>query len=195
MARSVTSRAAKKRRKKRRFTTVLLTLVFLACAGALFLLTFFPLSYDKEITAACETYGVSPSLVYAVVRVESNFDETAVSSAGALGLMQITPETYAWSLSRKHVSWNANTDVLLDPQVNLMTGAHVLSLLYEQFGNTDTVVAAYNAGYGNVEQWLTDPRYSSDGKTLDSIPYDETARYVEKIKRAQFAYKMIYDLD
>lgn len=195
MAQSVTTRAAKKRRKKRRLTTALLAIVFLVCAGALFLLTFFPLSYDEEINTACETYGVSPSLVYAIIRVESNFDETAVSNAGALGLMQITPETYAWSISRKHVSWDADTDVLLDPQVNVMTGVHVLSLLYEQFDDTDTVVAAYNAGLGNVEKWLDDHRYTSNGKTLDSIPYGETARYVQKIKRARFAYKMLYNLD
>ena len=189
------AQSVKKRRKKRRLTTALLALVFLACAAALFLLTFFPLAYDEEVTAACEEYNLPPSLVYAIIRVESNFDPEAQSEAGALGLMQITPDTYAWSISRKNVSWEADTDVLCDPQVNIMTGAHILSLLYEEYNNTDTVIAAYNAGLGNVEKWLEDRRYTSDGNTLDDIPYGETSRYVKKIKRARFAYKMIYNLD
>ncbi len=187
--------SVKKRRKKRRLSTFLLAVVFVFCAIALFLLTFFPLSYDEEISTACETYNLSPSLVYAIIRVESNFDPNAKSNADAIGLMQITPSTYAWSISRKHVSWNADTDVLSDPSVNIMTGAHILSLLYEQLGETDTVIAAYNAGIGNVQQWLDTPQYSRDGKTLDSIPYGETDRYLKKIKRARFAYKLIYNLD
>lgn len=186
--------SVKKRRKKHRLSTLLLALVFLFCAGALFLLTFFPLSYDEEIAAACEAYDLPPSLVYAIVRVESDFNPDAISSADARGLMQITPATYRWSESRNG-TLAIDEEKLFDPAENIDTGAHVLALLYEEFNNTDTVIAAYNAGIGNVEQWLADPQYSDDGKTLTSIPYGETDRYLKKIKRARFAYKMIYNLD
>lgn len=185
----------KKSRKKRRFTTFLLAVTFVFCAGALFLLTFFPLSYDEEVTAACEAYDLPPSLVYAIIRVESNFDPEATSGADARGLMQITPATYRWSQLRLSQTESVDPDALFDPKTNIDTGVHVLTLLYEEFHDTDTVVAAYNAGLGNVEKWLTDRRYTSNGETLDVIPYGETARYVKKIKRAQFAYKLIYNLD
>ena len=185
----------RRRRKRRLFVNFLLTAVFLCCAGALFLLTFFPLSYDEEIRAACETYDLSPSLVYAIVRVESNFDPSAQSGADARGLMQVTPATYRWSQLRLGNTEGTDPDELYDPATNIAAGTHILSLLYEEFNDTDTVIAAYNAGLGNVEKWLNDRRYTSNGKTLDDIPYGETARYVQKIKRAQFAYKMLYNLD
>lgn len=182
-----------KNRKRQRLRIFLVALLLSICAATLFLFAFFPNTYKDTVTAACETYDIPPSLVFAVIRVESNFDPDALSDAGAQGLMQITPDTYAWSQFRNSEPRNTDTNALLDPTINIQTGVHILALLYEEFDDTDTVLAAYNAGVGNVRKWLANPAYSSDGKTLDTIPYDETARYVQKVKRARFAYKMIYN--
>lgn len=184
-----------KKRARQRLRLCLLFLLVAICFGTMFLLTFFPTTYRDTVSAACDTYGLPPSLVFAVIRVESNFTPDAVSDAGAVGLMQITPDTYTWSQFRNGESLNADTAALKDPTVNIAAGAHILSLLYEEFSDTDTVLAAYNAGVGNVRKWLADPACSADGKTLDTIPYDETARYIQKIKRARFAYKMIYNFE
>lgn len=184
----------RRRRRRRHLLSAVATLLLLLVLCAVLLFSFFPLGYADEVAAACEQYNLPPSLVYALIRVESNFDPNAESPAGALGVMQITPETYAWSCLRKACA-PCESNALLDPKTNIDTGTHILSLLYEQFDSTDTVLAAYNAGIGNVTAWLSDPRYSKDGKTLHDIPFDETAHYVKKIRHARFAYKLLYHLD
>ena len=73
-------------------------------------------------------------------------------------------------------------------------GVMVLSLLREEFSDPQTLLAAYNAGIGNARKWLTDPEYSDDGVTLKSIPFPETAKYVEKIPIAEDMYRELYGL-
>ena len=138
-------------------------------------------------------HGVEPSLVLAVIRTESFFKPQAVSSAGARGLMQITPVTLKWAQYRSEELRHLTDEDLFDAKTNIRVGVYILSLLTEQFSNTETVLAAYNAGAGAVSDWLADTAYSDDGDTLHTIPYSETKQYVKKVTAARRQYQKIYN--
>ena len=133
-------------------------------------------------------------MIYALIRTESEFDPDAVSSAHAMGLMQLTEDTFRWAQSRSPEAESIPEEALFDPETNIRYGVMVLSLLREQFSDTGVLLAAYNAGIGNVRKWLADPTYSDDGSTLKAIPFPETAAYVEKIPAAQEMYRELYNV-
>lgn len=155
----------------------------------------YPLHYTEAVEAAAAEYALPPSLLYAVVRTESNFRPEAVSSAGARGLMQITEETFAWAQGKLDEPSPLSADALYDPALNVRYGAYILSFLQAQFSDLDVALAAYNAGSGRVQQWLEDDAYSLDGKTLTAIPYAETAHYVQKVRLAQQRYQELYKME
>ena len=132
--------------------------------------------------------------MYAVIRTESGFDPQAVSSADARGLMQLTADTLDWAVSKSPGAEPVGGEDLFRPEVNIRYGVYVLKLLGEQFKEPDTVLAAYNAGMGNVRRWLKDPAYSQDGETLTAIPFEETRNYVQRVRDAQAMYRELYDM-
>lgn len=151
----------------------------------------YPIEYEDVVNRTAEEFSLSPSLIYAVIHTESKFDPSAVSSAEAKGLMQITDDTYDWAMKRAGEA-PSTPDDLYDPEANIRIGCYVLVLLSEQFDNIETVLAAYNAGQGRVREWLNDPNYSSDGITLSHIPYEETAEYIRRVLTAQKRYQQLY---
>ncbi len=154
----------------------------------------YPLDYQEDVTAASKQYNIPPSLIYAVIRTESNFDSDATSSANAKGLMQLTENTFQWAVDRAGDTTPYSNTSLFDPSINIRYGTYYLTILGEQFEQTETILAAYNAGPGTVKQWLQDPRYSSDGKALHTIPYSETADYVIRVLEAQKQYQTLYSI-
>ena len=132
-------------------------------------------------------YDVPENLVYAIIRVESDFKSKAVSSKGAIGLMQIMPIAYRDFCDDTGEDYDVS--MLEDPETNIRVGTYWLSRMYRFYGNWNTVIAAYNAGMGNVNSWLEDNRYSSGDGILTDIPYKQTKSYVEKVNH----YKSIYD--
>ncbi len=154
----------------------------------------YPRHYTDEVEAAAKEFGVDESLIYAVIRAESNFDEDVESHAGAIGLMQLMPETFTWLQEHKDSEVIYTEDALKIPEVNIRYGAYYLFYLTDLYGDVSTALAAYNAGTSNVDEWLKNPDYSSDGKTLSEIPYSETKSYVKKVTRAQDRYRSIYNI-
>lgn len=153
--------------------------------------TLYPLDYKECIIMHCDTYNVPYELVCAVIRTESSFDAEARSGAGAVGLMQLLPETAEEIASR--LGEKFDTSMLSDPDTNIRYGCFYLSYLYRYLGgNWDTACAAYNAGIGRVSTWLKDANYSDDGVSLKYIPIDETRNYVEKINEYKIKYKELY---
>jgi len=153
----------------------------------------YPLAYADTVTRYADEYGVAPALAYAVIKVESGFRADAVSPRGAMGLMQLTPDTYRWAVWRQKGPVDEVSDNdLLDPEINIRYGIYVLSLHLAEYGDTDTALCAYNAGAGAVNSWLSDERYSADGLTVTSIPYPETKNYVKKVRSAIRAYEKLY---
>lgn len=152
----------------------------------------YPLEYQNEVEAASEKYGVEESLIYAVIKTESNFDPDAVSSAGAIGLMQLMPDTFEW-LQLYYADDNDYTvDDLTDYAVNIDYGVLLLSILLDMYEEESSAICAYNAGLNRVNSWLANPEYSDDGVTLKYIPIEETREYLEKVNTNKNVYINLY---
>lgn len=171
-----------------------MVIVLLCVVGAVsvksLMKSIYPHKYEELIERYSAEYGVDPDLIYAVIRTESSFDPDATSSVGASGLMQIMPETLSWLCYRS--GEDVAFESLHDPETSIRFGTYFLSLLQDEFGETETILAAYHAGRGKVNEWLSNPDYSEDGRTLLQIPYRDTAHYVSKVSRAMQIYKNLY---
>ena len=151
-----------------------------------------PDDYREIVEKYATQYNVPAYIVFAIIDTESNFDENANSSAGAMGLMQMMPSTFEWLTSADHLGENLLSDNLYDPEVSIRYGTYYLRYLFEKFYNWNTVFAAYNAGEGNVSRWLADREYSDGQGGLKSIPFEETRKYVKKVNKSKEYYKNTY---
>lgn len=152
----------------------------------------YPLGYREAVERLAAERELDPALVYAVIRTESGFSPTARSSVDARGLMQLTPDTFQWVRYRLGEQGTAAEDILYDPEENIYYGCADLSLLLGEFDREDTALAAYHAGRGSVNGWLTDSRYSQDGSSLTAIPYPDTNIYVKKVLSTRDLYHRLY---
>ena len=151
----------------------------------------YPVKYSSYVEDASAELGVPETLIYATIQVESHFDPEARSEVGARGLMQITEETFDWLRTKETFGSPDLTFEDLDkPDIAINYGTYFLKLLLEEFdGDVPTAMSAYHAGRGSVHSWLEQGKYSSNGETLDEIPKDDTAYYVQKIQRAMGVYE------
>ncbi len=154
--------------------------------------TIYPRQYAELVKENAEAFEIDESLLYALIKTESGFDKNAISSVGAKGLTQITPDTFTWLQTKTGEEYEE--DALFEPEISVYYGAYFLEMLIDEFGNTETALAAYHAGRGKVNEWLSDPRISPDGETLENIPYEDTEGYVKRVMRNYEKYKDIYDL-
>lgn len=188
-----------KRQKKKsglKILIILLILVFI-CAGLYFGYKYWiarthPISYSQYVETYARQNNIDKYLVYAVIKTESGFNPDAVSDVGARGLMQIMEETFDWIKYKLGDEETVYSD-MFSPEDNIRYGCYLLGYLYDEFGNIDATMAAYHAGRGKVNEWLSDPRYSADGVHLDKIPISDTAHYVDKINKAIDIYIELYD--
>nr|WP_300002795.1 lytic transglycosylase domain-containing protein [Tissierella sp.] len=148
--------------------------------------------YKDHIGKSSSKHDIDPYLVTAIIDVESGFNKEAVSAKDARGLMQITEQTGKWGFEQLKMD-DYDNEKLFIPEVNIEIGTWYLQRLKQEFnGDMDLVLAAYNGGSGNVTKWLKDKEYSSDGKTLDKIPFKETENYVKKVNTRYEKYKKMY---
>ncbi len=150
----------------------------------------YPKPYQELVRREAAEFQLPENLVYAVMRAESGFDQQAKSRAGAHGLMQLTETTFHW-IASLHPPENGGENIL-DPADNVHCGCALLRLLLNHYESLEVALAAYNAGMGNVDGWLQNVDYSSDGKTLDAIPYPETAAYLKRVKETYERYGAVY---
>jgi soluble lytic murein transglycosylase len=154
--------------------------------------SFYPIKYENNIVKYSEQYNIDPCLVAAVIRTESNFNEKAVSHRGAYGLMQIMPDTALWIAGKMKLK-DFKVEKLYDTEINIAMGCWYIDNLSNEFdGNIDLVLAAYNGGRGNVQKWLKNRDYSEDGKKLNNIPFEETDKYVKKVRTNYNIYLKLY---
>lgn len=180
--------------RKRRVGALLLAV---AVAGYLALpwierKTLYPFPYRAFIEAEAQQRKVDPLLVAAVIRTESKFFPQAHSSRGAVGLMQLMPETARW-IAGELGETLMDAKQLEQPAVNIHYGVWYLQSLHEEFsGNEVLLLAAYNAGRGNVRHWIDEYGWSEGFNDPDQLPYTETRAYVKKVLAARVKYKELY---
>jgi soluble lytic murein transglycosylase len=148
-----------------------------------YLRTRYPLEYEHVIRAYAAERDLDPTLVAAVVYSESRFDPNVRSSAGAIGLMQILPETGEFIARSTGGTKFVEAD-LRDPDLNVRYGTWLLRYLLDRYdGDLESALAAYHAGAGNVDQWRA---------TGTGIAFPETRDYVEAVTAAKGIYARAY---
>ncbi|MEW9095157.1 MAG: lytic transglycosylase domain-containing protein [Clostridiaceae bacterium] len=153
----------------------------------------YPLKYSDIVYKYSKEYDIDPYLVFSVIKAESNFNPNAVSHKDAYGLMQVTSTTGEWIAEQMKIE-DFTLNKLFEPEYNIHMGCWYIDNLRKEFGdNMDVVLAAYNAGRGNVQKWLNDTEHSKDGENLHYIPFKETDKYVKKVKVNYKIYKFLYD--
>ena len=142
----------------------------------------YPLRYESIVRVHARNYGLDPTLLAAVIYAESKFDAGARSDSGAIGLMQLTPGT-ARGIAIRTGGTAFRVDDLLDPEINVRYGSWYLRHLFQKYGDERLVLAAYNAGQGNVDRWR-----ANGGE----IRFAETRAYVARVEKLKRIYRDAY---
>jgi soluble lytic murein transglycosylase len=150
-----------------------------------------PLRHEDIIRQQAREKKLDPYLIAGVIYAESRFTD-ARSPAGALGLMQITPAT-ARDIAHKSGGIAFQLDDLGTPQVNISYGAYHLRYLLDRYGENEMLaIAAYNAGEGNVDRWVSEARDRNVALEIPAIPFPETRAYVRRVLAARADYRDNY---
>jgi soluble lytic murein transglycosylase len=151
-----------------------------------------PLRHEDIIRQQARDKGLDPALIAGVIYAESHFIDGRTSSAGAEGLMQLTPAT-AQYIANKSGGTAFRVSDLGTAQVNIAYGAFYLRYLMDRYGDdVPLVLAAYNAGEGNVDKWIARARAEDKALDIDAIPFGETRSYVTKVLDARSQYRRQY---
>lgn len=151
----------------------------------------YPLEYETDIREAAARHDLDPALIAAVIYQESGYRETVVSESGAIGLMQLRPET-AEEIAVRTGGEQFETDDLKDAAINIRYGTEQLRHLLDRYDDDETAaLAAYHAGLGSVDRWLVGGE--GVGLELTAIPYDDTRAYVRRVDRLQGLYGRLYE--
>ena len=150
-----------------------------------YLRTRYPLEYEQLVRTNARRHDLDPALVAAVIYAESRFDPNARSPSGAVGLMQLLPDT-AKFIARKTGGTRFVVADLRDPEVNVRYGSWLLANLRERYGDEATVLAAYHAGSGNVDAWQ---------RKGGGIRFPETRAYVAEVERVRRIYQRAYGVE
>ena len=148
----------------------------------------YPQKYSEYVSQYAKEYGLSESIVFAIIKNESNFEKNISSNKGAIGLMQIMTETGKEVANKLSIT---EMD-LLDAETNIKIGTKYFSDLYKKYNNTELALAAYNAGSGNVDKWIQQGIIESSGENVENIPYKETNMYVRKVIQSEKIYESLY---
>jgi len=142
----------------------------------------YPLRYEQIVRGHARNYSLDPALLAAVIYQESKFKADARSDSGAIGLMQLLPDT-AKGIAL-HTGGSAfRVEDLYDPEINVRYGAWYLRHLFEKYGDERTALAAYNAGQDNVDRWRRARR---------GIRFSETRAYVDRVEELKAIYRRAY---
>jgi soluble lytic murein transglycosylase len=141
-----------------------------------------PLRYEQIVLGHARNYRLDPALLAAVIYQESKFDARARSDRGAIGLMQLLPETAKGIAARTGGSRFVVSD-LYDPEINVRYGAWYLRHLLDRYGSERLALAAYNAGQANVDRWRA---------RRQAIAFPETRHFVEHVEALTKTYRHAY---
>lgn len=152
----------------------------------------YPYDYQDTINFYADRYEVDRNLVASVILAESKFRQDATSVHGARGLMQIMPETGSW-IATQIEDDSFSVDKLYNVNMNIKYGTWYLSELQTEFeGNEVLALAAYNAGRGNVYEWMEKYHWDINFKDYTKIPFPETREYVKRVLENKKHYNRLY---
>ena len=173
---------ARKRRWQPRVLLGLVCVVGILIVGLIGLRVLFPLDYQEEILEWSAVYDLDPAWVASIIRCESSFRAQVVSPAGAIGLMQIMPETGIWIAEQ--LQWvDASTLQLQDGSTSIALGTWYLRHLLDRFHESDTALVAYNAGPTNANRW--------EGNV--ELAFPETQQYIRRIHLCLPIYRVYFN--
>lgn len=141
-------------------------------------------NYASIAISFSNEFNIEPSLTLAIMHSESGFTEKAISDKGACGLMQLMPTTAAYVADLIGYDNEIN---FFDANCNVYLACAYLNYLFNRFDNEKSVICAYNAGEGNVQDWLNNEKYAFNGE-LKIIPFNETQEYFDKVKKLKSYY-------
>jgi soluble lytic murein transglycosylase len=142
----------------------------------------YPLSYEQIVRGHARNYDLDPALLAAVIYQESKFKANARSDSGAIGLMQLLPDT-AKGIALHTGGTQFRVEDLYDPEINVRYGAWYLRHLLTKYGDENDALAAYNAGQDNVDRWL---------RARQRIQFSETRAYVKRVEELKRIYRRAY---
>lgn len=148
--------------------------------------------YQQDIITYSQKNKIDPFLVAAIIKNESGFNNKAVSKAGAIGLMQIMPDTGEWIAKQMGLS-NYTKDSLFESKMNIRMGCWYVSELDAEFKhNLALIMIAYNAGRGQTKAWMEENGWDYSFNDISKIPYADTREYVQKVLRDRDRYYLLY---
>jgi len=152
----------------------------------------FPKLYGDIVSSYAAKNNLDPNLIFGLIRQESAFNEMALSSANARGLMQILPST-GRMISRKAGVASFNTKMLYRADANIPIGTYYLNSLLKSYnGKVELALAAYNAGNSRVDRWLKTFGTSDMSEFVECIPFSETRDYIKRVFTNKAHYALLY---
>ncbi len=150
--------------------------IFIFFIGGFYIINFFPLKFSLEVEESSKNHNIKKEMIYSIIKIESDFRPKVISHKGAIGLMQIMPQTGQWIAELNQLDYNKN--MLMTPQYNIDIGTLYLKYLMNKYNeDVNSVLIAYNAGPSRLE----DESWKN---------FKETKNYLVKYQIASFFYKI-----
>ena len=155
----------------------------------------YPIHFEQEIRQSAAKHDIDPFLIAAIIRVETNYKHHLESNKGAVGIMQLMPDTAAWIVESANMEPHSQED-LLKAEVNINLGTWYINWLTKHYnGNLTYAIAAYNAGQGNVNKWKQNNVWDGTEANIKQIPFGETRHYVQRVLYYYQKYTALYSDD
>lgn len=147
--------------------------------------------YNDIVKEISKKYEVEENMIYAMIKIESKFNQDVVSKAQAKGLMQIMDNT-AIEMGERIGMVNFEPSMLYKPDVNIEIGTKYFKTLLDKYDDVKLALIAYNAGQGNLDKWIKEG-IVTDEESYYNLPYNETTAYWQKVLREYNVYNAIYN--
>lgn len=184
-------------KKKTKILIAVVLIIFIMLFGILKIQNFilkkiYKTNYSEYVYKYSQENEIDPLLTFAIIKAESNFNRNIKSKSGAIGLMQLMEST-AIEQAEEVNEEIIVTESLYNPEINIKIGTKYYSKLIKKYNNNMLLaLAAYNAGIGNVDNWIKQGIIKEDGSDIENIPFKETNNYIRKIIRDYKIYQNLY---
>jgi soluble lytic murein transglycosylase len=152
----------------------------------------YPTDFSEDVAFCAEQYDLDEAVIYAMIKVLSDFESNRVSDDGRIGLMQLSADTFR-ELTEKHLNEGLDSGLLYEPSTNIRYGCYYLLYLTTRFDSWDATYAAYLCGEETVDIWYGEWKQSASTESTEfDIPDEKIRKTVDKIQRTVEKYKKLY---